>query len=221
MNLTTALGELRTRVGNPSTGEVTDLVLTSVLNYTIREIATKYRFYQFRVEGTIPTVLGTADYALPSNVRVVLSVWDATNRIQLRKTGQRFNATSLTIYSGINGKPQRYGRVGNNIRLFPTPDAVYSIKYLGKQVPADLVAGGDLVVLPDAWMDGMLKLGRAKYYDDIAHNATKAIEAYNSWTLWLETQPTEIDEEKVDDDSGVEIPTLGVVEPRYDWDSSL
>lgn len=219
MNLTAALADLRTRIGNPNTTEMPDATLTSILNYAQREIATKYKFLIFRVEGSIPTIIGTSDYALPSNVKVVRSVWDVTNKIKLRKAGERFNAESLANYT-VNSKPLWYMRIGNNIRLYPTPDAVYTIKYFGKQVPTDLVAGGDLVVLPDTWIDGLLKLTRAKYYDDIAHDITKAIEAMNSWQLWLQTQPTEIDEENVDNDRGVEMPTLGWTGPRLDWDHS-
>lgn len=220
MNLTTALSDYRSRIGNPSTAEVADVTLTSVLNYSIREIATKYKFLVYRVEGTINTVNGTSDYILPANVNVVRSVWDVTNKMKLRKAGDRFNAESLTNFT-INSKPQWYLRIGRSIRLYPTPDAVYVIKYLGKQIPTDLVAGGDLITLPDPWLDGMLKLARSKYYDDIAHDVTKAIEAMNSWQMWLSTQPVEIDEENVDNDRGVDMPTLGLTEPRLDWDHSL
>lgn len=220
MDLTTARGKLRTRIGNPSTGEVPDSTLTECINIAQREIATKFKFYSSRVEGTITTASGTSDYALPSNVKVVRSVWDVTNKLKLRRAGERFNAEALTLYGTNYAKPQWYGRVGSNIRLYPTPDDVYSIKYLGKQIPTDLSADADLITLPDTWLDGLYKLARSKYYDDFAHDVTKAIDAMNSYQIWLKDQPTEIDEEMIDNDSGVVLPTLGTVAPRYDFDHS-
>lgn len=219
MNLTTGLTELRVRIGSPIPADISDVALTSILNYTQREIATKYKFLKYRVEGSIPTVIGTSDYTLPSNVNVVRAVWDVTNKVKLRKAGERFNAEALVDYS-TNGKPLWYWRFGTSVRLYPTPDAVYTIKYIGKQIPTDLVAGGDLFTLPDPWLDGMLKLARSKYYDDIAHDITKAIDAMNSYSVWLKDQPVEIDEENVDNDRGVIMPTLGWTGPRLDWDHS-
>jgi hypothetical protein len=87
--------------------------------------------------ATVPTVAGTASYALASDFYKLLSVTATINGRQcpllpVDDEAQRV-LLSDTSY-GWRGEPARYELAGGNIVFYPTPQAVYSIAV--RYVPA-------------------------------------------------------------------------------------
>ena len=130
------------------------------------------------------------------------------------KKGDRWLAGKDRSSTAVQAAPQIYIRTGTGITLDPVPDAVYTIKYLYKGKITPLVADADEPVIPDGWDEGIKLLARHKYYDDKG-DLQKAYWATNSYREWMRDQPSEIDEESVDIDSAVELPTLNAGLPRY------
>lgn len=213
--------QLRRRVGNPTTADVPDADLTGAINSAYSDIAVRYKFHNVRKTGTIPTVVGTLEYNLPADVFAVLRVRDNTNKKNLTKVGDRAFATRS---SDTNVKPEVYLRRGNQIIVMSAtggpPDAVYTLEVFYKSKPADLSGDTDTPVIPVAWHEGIIRLGKYYHYD-VAGDLAKAASALQLYNIWVETMPLEFDDEAEAIDSGVEIPTLHNAEgARLDFDHS-
>lgn len=207
MELSTMRTRLRRAVGSPSTTDAADADLDEFINSAYRDIAGRFRFHRVRKLCQFNTVDGTERYGLPTDCEAVFRVRDVTNGVKIKKRGDRFAATLEGSDDEVSGKPTDYVVQKDWLLLHPTPDDVYVIEVFYKAGITDLSADADEPILPEGWHDGIIKLARHKFYDDRGDipKATYALANYNSW---LSTKTIEVDEEKRDIDSGVEIPTL-------------
>ena len=108
MDLNTARLTLRTKVGSPTTDEVSDETLNRIINAAYREIGSKYPFHETRCIKSFTTESGTARYTCPTDIASLLRVWDSTNSKKLKKRGVRFIATLPP--GQTNDKPLNYVR---------------------------------------------------------------------------------------------------------------
>jgi len=215
--------KLRTRIGNPSITDVPDANLTTHLNDSYREIANKFKFHLVRSRYDFSTVIGTRLYNLPTGSVAILKAQNLTalNEGRIEKLDDRRRAE--TTITGVTGPPTGYIRYQNQIELDPTPDAVYSIRLILKSGITDLSLDADTPVLPVSWHEGIIKLAKYNYYANEQNDLPKATFAKQDFKDWLVDQPTEIDEEKVDFDSGVSLPELNAWaanRQRLDFDHS-
>lgn len=100
--------------------------------------------------GTVATVSGTATVALPADFLKARAidlldgtVYRALTRLQIKQT---YGYTST-------GKPTGYLHVGANLELFPTPNAVYTIRLRYVPTITVLVADADTIDVPNGWED--------------------------------------------------------------------
>lgn len=207
MNLTAAIADLRSKIGNPTVVNIPDAELTGYLNTAYSFIAGRYPFGELRQVTTLVTVSGTDQYIVPADLQFVKRLWDDTNKRKIYKRGARFLA-GLPI-SLQAGPPRWYFRAGNYIQLIPSVNAILNIKLFYQSQPAVLVAGTDTPVIPTAWHDGWVLKARHIYYDTKG-DIGKAIYAKNEWKEWVSDKPSEVDMEKEDmDDVAIELPELG------------
>lgn len=216
MNLLQLRNRLRTIIGSPTTTAVSDIRLSEIINQAYRDIGIKYRFHDARKLASFDTVIGTKRYTLPTDLNVLMKVWDQTNHKRLRKkTDRQFARIDAQTAEGL---PQFYFRMKDWIELEPIPSMVATIVLHYKTVIADLVLDIDLPVLPLPWHIGIVYLGRKIYYDD-AQDIGKALYASARWMEWAAAQPNEVDEESfADGDFAVELPELRSSNPRQDFD---
>lgn len=206
--------KLRRQVGNPTTAQVSDAVMLEYINLGYRQLGNRYRFRQLRAKTTVPTVAGTRAYTLPAGAGTILRVRDTTNQRKITKIGDA-RAAAL-VNTEITGEPEKYILYATTFELHPTPDAAYNIELYYKLTITDLVAG-DTPLIPESWHPGIITLSRYCYWDDQG-DLVKATAALNLFNAWVREQPVEVDEEKVDIDSGVELPTLSSNTARLDFD---
>lgn len=216
MNLSDMRTSLRRKIGNPGTTEVPNATLDEHLNNAYRDLATKFAHPKARKICSFPTVADSAAYGLPTAIGGILRVWDDTNKKRLEKIGDRRYAELPTMETG---KPDRYVRLRDFIELIPTPDDAYTIFIHYTETIADLVQTDDVPVIPIPWHVGIVFLARWYYRDDQG-DLPKASYALNAYNGWLSNRPTTFDEETVDIDSAVELPTLTYSEPRLDFDEA-
>jgi hypothetical protein len=214
MNLFEMRTQLRSRIGNPTITDVPDSVLTQELNAAYLDIEDRYRFHKARKRCQFLTVPGQSRYDLPSDVLSVFRVSDETNHRKMIKIGERDAPQTLA-------KPMRYVRYRDWLELDPTPDGVYTMEVYYKYFHGRMSEDQHVPGLPLAWHEGIVVLAKYNYYINIATDQVKAGAAYQAWELWIRTKPTEIDEESVDIDSGVEVVPLNMsTTDRLDFDHS-
>lgn len=207
MQLSTMRDTLRTKIGSPSTSDVSEATLTRILNASYREIGAKYPFNETRCIKSFSTVVGTNRYTLPTDLAVLFRVWDATNNIKLRKRGVRFLATMPNQMPA--GQPRDYIRAKDWIQLSPSPSEIISVQIFYLTEIQDMVDDTDTPVLPLAWHDGIVLKARHTFYDERG-DVGKAIYSKSEWKDWVADKPSEIDQEKDDlEDAGVIVASLG------------
>lgn len=102
--------------------------------------------------GTISTVAGTATVALPAaflKARAVQLLYGDTYRAL-----EPFEPSRQILGHDLaNGIPAGYLHVGDNLELFPTPDAVYTIKLRYVPTATAITATSDTISVPNGWED--------------------------------------------------------------------
>lgn len=220
MTLAQLRTKLRSRIGNPSTADVSDAKLTELLNDALEELRDKYRFLRGRGRAKFTTTLGVDKYRISAITDTLLRVWDRTNKRRLNKIGPTQVATK-DFASPVNGKPMEYARFEDYLQLFPPPDSAYVIELFYRAKGTTLVADGDIPDIPATWHKGITILGAFNYYDGEAKDLPKAVYENNALKNWVADKPSEADEEAATTDAGVELPTFGsVASQRLDFDRS-
>lgn len=208
MQLSDMVSKVRRRIGSPSTTDVTDATIKEHINAAYREIADNFRFHSVRKLCTFDTVADTRRYGLPTDCAFVIRVRnkdDEAAQPRLEKLDDRRAAELLN--SDTTGVPTQYMRYKDWIELEPTPDDVYTIEVFYRADVTDLSDDADEPVFPVAWHAGIVHLATWNYFVEEG-DVPKANNAYNIYDLWSSKKTNEVDEEKRDLDSGVEIPTL-------------
>lgn len=220
MNFSQIRTRLRKLVGNPTATDVPDADLNEVINEAYQELCDEYRFRATRELATFSTAANVNAYALPTNSLVLMGVKDCTNDVRLRKRNHDW-VMSQTSDTDSPGKPTNYARYEDYIKLFPTPDGVYSINIYYRIYIADLSADADIPVIPVPWHRGLIRFARYKYYDALGQ-IQMAQYTYRAWQVWLNNKPTEVDEEEFYEGAmtGVEVTTLGTASKALDFDHS-
>lgn len=221
MQLSVIRSTLRRQVGNPTTGQATDEFLNFWINLAYNEIANKYRFKQNKPLYSFSTVAGTQAYDLPVDCQSLLRVRNTTVNYERKLTKIGDRRVAEIVDAETDATPTRYARYDNQLYLYPTPDQIYTMEIYYKASLADLAADDDVPVLPVNWHYGLILKAKMLYYVDQGEDA-KAISAANFFKDWVSEQPDEVDEEKVDFDSGVGVPTLdnSSLASRLDFDHS-
>jgi hypothetical protein len=150
------LATLRTRcrsVGDyENSRKITDAFLNEQINDAIGEYSDLLdeRWEGYRdTTGSIVTTAGVATVALPANFLKARAVdllssgrYCALRKLQIR---------SSYGYDSQRGRPHGYMQVGVNLELFPTPDAVYTIRLRYVPTAPVLVADVDSIDVPNGW----------------------------------------------------------------------
>lgn len=222
MNLSEMRVKLRRRIGNPTVNAVTDVQLNDHINDAYTEIADRFRFHQVRKRCVFTTEDGRESYGIPTEATTILRVRDNTNGVKLEKFDDRRMAERRVADGELpTGFPIHYARYRDYLSLDPVPNGAYEIEVYYKRSMTNLLNDADVPVLPVVWHEGIVKLARFKYFEDVL-DLPKARVAQDFWQNWLSDKPTELDEEKVDFDSGVSVPTLEQgLDRRQDFNTSL
>jgi hypothetical protein len=94
---------------------------------------------------------------------------DFSRWIDFYDTGSKWPLTPLEkaeydALEGSSGRPTAYTVVGNQITLWPTPDAAYSLSLRYWRLPADMVADGDEPEIPAQYHEILVAYAMQKAY---------------------------------------------------------
>ena len=204
MNFRQLKDRLRLALKNPDTIDDPDIDLGGYVNSGYTDLAGRFAYHQTRKRTSFTTEAGYHRYELPCDLTALLRVMDVVAGQKLIKMGDRYLASRR---NELQYPPSRYIRYRNYIELIPTPNDAREIELFYIAVPCMLETDEDIPVLPVTWHDGIVLRAKWYYWMDKGDQAQTAF-AFNNFNVWVADKPNEIEEESVDIDSGVEMPTL-------------
>jgi hypothetical protein len=193
----------------PDTDNASSIGAMTFLNRSFWEIANKFNLREEEIEVDVPTVIGTFNYTCPT-------LMDAVNHLSILNpttlTYARLEPMTLDVYRGLQNsntnlrsRPTNYIRHGSSYLLYPTPDAVYSIKIDYLQTLADIIQAGTPVI-PREWHE-LIHYGAVwRVYSDVNGDLARSQYFRNLQTSMLNsTVPVQSKEEMDYSNAGVNV----------------
>ena len=211
---------VRRRIGNPTTTDVADAVITGHINDAYEEIRDKFKHTRGRKREQFTTTVSVGRYKISDVTEVVYKAWDRTNDRELTYVGIN-TLTEEDFDDALIGKPLKFARFEDFVQLLPVPDGAYVIELYLKEFFTAMVGVNDVPDLPSAWHRGVCILASFNYYDVDGGDAVKSAYHMQVYKNWLSDKPVEAHEETEGIDSGVELPSLGrAITKSLDFDHS-
>lgn len=114
--------------------------------------------------ATVPMIIGTRAYALPTNYFSVYSVRNVTTNKRMFQVEQgRYDALSTVT----SAPPDRYAIFFQTINVHPTPDAIDDVQVRYRKVFTDLTTDATAHALPDVWDEAIIMLASAYGFDHL------------------------------------------------------
>lgn len=133
---------VKRQFGDESGSQLKDADIIDWINDAQREIYTKNNLGQ--KVGTLPTIIGTREYAFPVDLMRLLNVkYDGTTLMEM---SQQDLDTFLPIDDGASstrGTPSHYWTYADKIELYPNPDAVKNLTIRYNRFPTNVAIDGD------------------------------------------------------------------------------
>lgn len=172
-DLATLRVEIRGLLGVDETDLPNDTVVTSgsekvgldlLLNQAYWEVLDKNHFREKEVTATFPTVAGTRFYKVPSSFEALqqLSIEDLDSGLHspLERATEYEYESIFQNTTDSQGKPSKYLREGNGIRLWLTPDNAYTVTIKYWKELTDLSSTNLNPEIPRTWHE-IIKYGAA------------------------------------------------------------
>lgn len=202
------IGDDQAELPNTDTSDKTGA--DTYLNRAYWELLDKYKFREKDIIATFPTVIGTSFYHTPSSFEALqsLAIIDLTSEQHTpldRITNDEYE--QIAVGGSQNyAKPEKYLRHGSGIRLWPTPDNIYTIRIYYWTELADLSSGNIDPLIPRAWHEVILFGAVARALMGVSRDNLGA-QVARTWQTALISgmSPTEEKEEVDSHRSGLEV----------------
>jgi len=140
----------------------------AAINDALKHIARTTDIPLNQTSSTIPTVSGTASYALPSDflyMRALTHVDTGQTLSPLVGGIDEYDALVTTLTTGRSGRPGSYVVEANSLLLHPTPGSAYDIRLRYAKVPVDLSGAVELsTIFPEEYGYLLVCFGRARLF---------------------------------------------------------
>jgi hypothetical protein len=130
------------------------------VNLALYELTGAKDFYSLDYSETIPTQVGVTLYPFTGKFMGVDSVtlqYELENYTLVRASKSFFFSRN----EETTGRPKIWLREGLGIRVWPKPDAIYSLLITGAKEPDPIIAEGETSGLPATWDQAILGLSIA------------------------------------------------------------
>ncbi len=122
------------------------------LNEAYQDMLFRLRVNRLQQKMTLSTVIDQDSYVLPSTVDINHLLGDSLFIEGDTEALQQVDYTYPEKHGAdIKGKPLGFFVRGDELVLYPTPDAVYKVTYESIKVPLKLSLDGDVTELPAEW----------------------------------------------------------------------
>lgn len=146
MKLGEIVQHIKRQFGDEVSAQITDEDIVRWTNTAMLEIVTANASNQ-GVSGTTPVVVGTREYALPSDLYLLRSV--RCNGIKLRHENYEQLCEMDPSIDSTTGDPTHYWVYGGKVNLYPTPSqALGNLQIMYVKTPV-VIATYDADVVPD------------------------------------------------------------------------
>lgn len=185
MNVTNLIAAVRRRTGlSSSDAFAADADITEILAEVCNAVASEHDWPWLETSATLTTAAGTATYSVPAD-------WMRTRTLQVSGSSPMDSSLSREQVDGwfpdsvnSSGEPLFFVVSGDTLRLYPTPDAVYSVTHVYYKSETVLAAGSDVPLMP-AWAQGILIWGAASHLLRRTGQDARADEAQVQYDRWL------------------------------------
>ena len=160
MNYLNLVNNVLRRLREDEVTSVSDSVYATmigdIVNDAKRQVEDAWNWTALRTTITVPTVASTQTYSLTDSAHRA-SITDATNDTSnwwMRKESQQWMRRQALVRTSPNGAPFAYSveapdsNGDTQVKLYPTPDAVYSLSFNVVQREADLSDDADTSSVP-------------------------------------------------------------------------
>ena len=175
VTLTTLISRVRSNVNESTSRFWSDAEITTWLNDGCKDIARRTETIQ-HFDTTVTAVVGTAKYALPSDViRVHRVEYTPTGQTQIymlqasteQELDQVFGINqaqqgAYPLYYAIWGYPGGSGAAALMMRVYPVPSQGGTFNIFYYAVPPDMVTGTDVATIPTGWEDMLVQYCEAE-----------------------------------------------------------
>ncbi len=121
--------------------------INQYINDGLALVARRVNYYVDDATDAFPTVAGTATYPWPANFARMRSLFDTDRNRELQYVSIR----QIDQSSTASGAPFYYALVGENVQLYPVPDAVYDLEMRYWMMPPKLNTDPEVPSIPDDW----------------------------------------------------------------------
>jgi hypothetical protein len=158
---------VRQSIGSPPTSEIGDDDILRRLNQVYMRLGTQLPMPELYTSTTITTSSGTAAYSVGTGVLVMLDIANSTDGTTMRwitpNQYEKYYAADTTTGSPQFGV-QSYSSTNATtfVKLYPTPDGVYTIRVGYRKEPTELVTSpaDNYTDYSDSW-DEVICMGAA------------------------------------------------------------
>lgn len=188
----TTLDEFRDDVaGATGASDLSAATLTRFVNYAYQEIIAAVDFHELVEEDTLTFAAETRDAEIDSDSSIIDAVLvEPYKRLEWRDIQDLNSRDPL-----VEDDPQFFSRIGNSLRVWPTPAEELSVRVTQRKVPANLSANADVTALPATWDLGL-------YYLAVSHTYFR-IGNENQGAVWYNRAISYLSSVVTDEDRGV------------------
>ena len=148
---------VRRTVGDTDSLQVTDQDIYRWINDAMREIAADNQLLQ--KNATSNTIIGTAQYALPTDILKLYSITYDGQRLDISTLAEAEDSYTPTA---ANATPSAAYIWAGQITLTPTPDAVKSLVVSYTKQPTEVTAGTDTPEVPSQYHQRLVDYCKAQ-----------------------------------------------------------
>lgn len=207
------LADMRRRVrkalGGLDEDDLSTVDLDGLINTSIEELSDKFPFREKEKVASFVTSIGFRSYDLPTGFESIrsLSISDLTTNLSTKLVLMTTDVYETRFDSDVDnyGFPTNYFREGDCIKLWPTPDNIYTITLRYNKPLEDLINESDTPNMPQNWHEivelGAIWRGFIDQNDWQRSNFAKNTQI----SLLNTTVPVEAKEERDNRYAGVEV----------------
>lgn len=176
---------VRRALGNPSTDSVPDGQIDDAVDFSYKEVLTRYRHPEIESTATFTTVAGTITESLPSDYWYTQVMKDEDN---IRRLLYRRVNWIIERDSTVQGQPTHYTRHGSVWRLWPTPGGAYDFTVYYVTRPSALQGTGSTIFDGIEW-DEIVKWGAVwRLFQELGEQ-DRMIHTRNIWRTLVGSMP--------------------------------